>query len=88
MKGFLSDLYLRPSCYSCTAKNYRSGSDLSLADYWGVEHIHPEFYDDKGVSLITINSQKGLEIFRIISNNMEILETDLDYVISHNPDSY
>lgn len=85
MKGFLSDLYLRPSCYSCTAKNYRSGSDLSLADYWGVEHIHPEFYDDKGVSLITINSQKGLEIFRIISNNMEILETDLDYVISHNP---
>lgn len=33
MKGFLSDLYLRPSCYQCTARSGKSGSDITIADF-------------------------------------------------------
>lgn len=84
MKGFLKDLYLRPSCYECKAKNYSSGSDIVLADYWGVQNKHPEFDDDKGVSLILISSQKGKEIFNKINNNMSFLKTDLDYAVINN----
>ena len=84
MKGFLKDLYLRPSCYSCTSKNYTDGSDLSLADYWGVQNIHPEFDDDRGISLVIANTVKGNNILRKISDKIDIIETDLQYAITHN----
>lgn len=85
MKGFLNNLYLRPSCYECTSKNYTSNSDLTLADYWGGENIHSEFKDDKGTSLVIVNTSKGEDIFKKIKNNMDILETDLEYATKHNP---
>ena len=59
MKGFLANLYLRPSCYACAARSGKSGSDISIADFWGVQNFYPEFDDDKGVGLILVNSDKG-----------------------------
>ncbi|MCM1313384.1 MAG: Coenzyme F420 hydrogenase/dehydrogenase, beta subunit C-terminal domain [Bacteroides sp.] len=61
MRAFLSDLILRPSCYSCKAKQGCSGSDLTIADFWGVGNHYPEMDDDKGTSLVMINSDKGME---------------------------
>lgn len=83
--GFLSDLYLRPSCYECKAKNFISGSDVTLADYWGIQDKHPEFDDDKGVSLVLVHSKKGQEILNHISSNIDRIKTDLAYSISCNP---
>lgn len=85
MKGFLSDLYLRPSCYECTAKNFVNNADITLADYWGVQDIHPEFDDDRGVSLILVNSKKGQHYLSLIEDKMSIIETDIDYAIKYNP---
>ena len=56
-----------------------------MADYWGVQNKHAEFDDDKGVSLILVNSLKGKDIFEKISENIDVINTDLDYAISHNP---
>lgn len=64
MQGFLKDLYLRPSCYACPAKCGKSHSDITLADFWGVQTVLPEQYDNKGVSLILCNSQVGTEILK------------------------
>lgn len=85
MKGFLKNLYLRPSCYECTSKNYTSNSDLTLADYWGVENIHSQFKDDKGTSLVIVNTKKGEKILSKINGNMDVIETDLQYATKHNP---
>ncbi len=85
MKGFLSDLYLRPSCYACKAKNFSSNSDVSLADYWGVEKKHSKFNDDKGTSLVLVATKKGQDIFEEISINMEVSKTDMEYAIENNP---
>jgi hypothetical protein len=59
MKGFLANLYLRPSCYHCPTKPLKSGSDITIGDYWGIEKILPEFDDDKGISLVMLNTTKG-----------------------------
>ena len=59
MRGFLSDIYLRPSCYACAAKELRSGSDLTLGDWWGIASLMPELDDDRGVSAITVNTERG-----------------------------
>ena len=58
-RGFLADLYLRPSCHACVVKGKEYGSDLTLADFWGVERILPDFNDEKGVSLVFVNSGHG-----------------------------
>lgn len=84
MLGFLKNIYLRPSCYNCAAKDFKSGSDFSLADYWGIQLIHPEFDDDKGVSLVLVNNLKGKRIFDSISQKMSFLETDLQHATKHN----
>ncbi len=59
MALFVQNMSLRPSCYSCPARKGRSGSDLTLADLWNVAGTAPEMNDDKGVSLILINTEKG-----------------------------
>lgn len=59
MRGFLTDLYTRPSCHVCPAKHLRSGSDITLGDWWGIDSIMSEIDDDNGVSAITANTEKG-----------------------------
>lgn len=59
MRGFLANLYTRPSCFACPAKELKSGSDITLGDYWGIAITQPELDDDKGVSAVVVNTEKG-----------------------------
>lgn len=63
MRGFLHDLYLRPSCHACMAKGGRSQSDLTLGDYWGVERTCPGLEraldGDRGTSVVLVHSERG-----------------------------
>ena len=86
MNLFLSDLCLRPSCSNCPAKKGSSHSDITIADFWGVEHEIPIFDDDKGCNLVLINSIKGADIFN--SLDCKKVETDFDNAIKHNPSYY
>lgn len=85
MKGFLSDIYLRPSCYDCRFKKPITSADITLADYWGIQNIHQEFDDDKGVSLVLVNTKKGQDILEKISSNMKVIKTDIEYAMENNP---
>lgn len=85
MKAFLNNLDLRPSCYDCSAKKFTSGSDVSLADYWGVENIHPKIDDDKGISLLLVNSKKGYKCIGEILDKVDILETNMQFAVKNNP---
>ena len=83
MKGFLNNIYLRPSCYSCKCKNGVNHSDLTLADFWGINTINPSFDDDKGCSLVLINSERGNAIFE--SLKLETWKSDLKIAKQFNP---
>ena len=63
MRGFLADVYLRLSCYECRCKNGVSHSDLTIADFWGIDRLMPDFDDDKGVGLVLVNTAKGKAAF-------------------------
>ncbi len=73
IQGFLQNLYLRPSCHKCPAKSFRSGSDLTIADYWGINRLYPDYDDDKGVGLVTVNTEKGAVAFAKL--NVDSFET-------------
>ena len=86
MKGFLSNLYLRPSCYKCPAKAGRSTSDLTIGDFWGIHKIKPNFDDDKGVEAILVYTSKGESIISII--DMELIQMSYREVVDSNSTIY
>lgn len=85
MKGYIKNLYIRPSCTACHFKNFTSESDILLGDYWGVETKFADFRDNTGVSLMFINTVKGRKLFENIEGRLYYMETDLDHAIRFNP---
>lgn len=70
MQAFLSNVILRPTCYSCRHKNGRSGADLSLGDFWSIGKYRPELNDNKGISLVYALTAKGKELLDSIGNGL------------------
>lgn len=58
MNAFLSNLSLRPICYACPAKSGKSGADITIGDFWGIKKSIPDFDDDKGSSLLFLNTKQ------------------------------
>ncbi len=86
MKAFLKNIILRPSCYACRFREGRSGSDITLGDFWGIDKFRPEVDDDLGVGLIMINSDKGSSICSSIF--ADCIEMPYDDAKKHNPSIY
>lgn len=78
MQAFLSDLILRPSCYDCQAKSGRSHSDITIADFWGIETVFPQMDDGKGTGMVFVNSEKGKFVLDL--PNLSVAETTYETV--------
>lgn len=76
MRLFLNNISIRPSCGECAFNNKRSLADITIADYWGIDKQYPEFDDDKGVTLVLVNSEAGAELLASVSDKAELLTTD------------
>lgn len=85
IKGFLTNLYLRESCYKCVCKCVNVLSDISLGDFWEIESVLPNFSDNKGVSAIILNTDKGREFFDYIRCNLIIKSVAYNDVLKGNP---
>lgn len=85
MRAFLRDLCLRPSCYDCAFKKLNRESDATLADFWGIESVAPEMNDDKGTSLLIINSEKGKRMLESVAETLVLQPVELEKAISGNP---
>lgn len=88
MKAFLTNFCLRPSCYFCHSKSLHRRSDITLADFWGIEKLLPNINDDKGTSLVFINSEKGMQIFKNISSEVVSCDVDINEAIRYNSSAY
>lgn len=85
MKGYIEEnLYMRPCCAECLYKTLPRISDITLADFWGVGNIDTKLDTDKGTSLVMINSQKGIEYYQIIQNEIYSIESNLESVLPGN----
>ncbi len=83
MNGYLtSNLYIRPCCGSCAFKDVPRQGDITLADFWGIEK---ELDDDKGISLILINSKKGEKLFEEAKTNFNYYERNFNEIFNENP---
>lgn len=74
---FFKDLILRNSCYDCKFKDFERVSDISIADFWGIEKTSAkEFADKKGISLVLINNEKGLKYFDSIKDKLDFVQIE------------
>ncbi len=85
MYGFLKNLYLRPCCYKCKFKKIPRVADITLGDFWGIGDTRPHIDQDKGTSLVFINTSKGREDFAAASKGLISEECTLDEAINGNP---
>ncbi len=84
LRGFLLNLYLRPSCYDCKANALRSGSDLTMADYWGAESKFPHLDDGLGLSLLIARTERGKSALDAIRDKAILEESDLQHAVLYN----
>ncbi len=87
MLMFLRDYCLRPSCYECKAKEVKL-SDITLADFWGIDKVAPEMNDGKGTSLVLVRTSKGKRLFQEIRNELKIKEVSYEDGVAGNPAEY
>ncbi len=87
MQMFLRDYCLRPSCYECAAKKVKM-SDLTIADFWGINDVAPDMNDGMGTSLVLIRTEKGKDVFEKISSRMKLKEVSYKDGVRGNPAEY
>ena len=85
IRAFLSDICLRPSCSNCQFKGVTRHSDITLADFWGIQNVLPELDDDKGTSLVLVHSDKGRYLLDKLSDKIKSQAVDIDIVEKYNP---
>lgn len=83
--GFLTNLFVRPSCHNCKYKLLKTRADISIGDYWGCDIANKEFMDSNGVSIVFTNSDKGKQILNSIISDFEIQkQNDISAVVKYN----
>lgn len=83
-KLFCKNFMFRPSCGNCKYTNTRRPGDFTIADFWGIEKAVPGFDDNKGVSLVFLNTEKGRELFETVADNIEFKSSCLKDCMQHN----
>ncbi len=62
--GFITkNAFLRKSCYHCEFRQNHV-SDITIADFWQYSKVKGITNDEKGISLVIANTDKGLEVIR------------------------
>ena len=67
----------RRSCDICHFTNFKRPSDITLGDFWGLKKLNSSLdSENKGVSLVLINSDKGKRIFESIQKELVFFESN------------
>lgn len=81
---FDTRLSIRPCCFQCPHTRMNRKSDLTAADYWGIEQYAPGIRTREGISKVLVNSEKGREAFDGIKDLLEVWEMPLESAIQSN----
>lgn len=86
LKGFIANLFLRPSCHNCNFKHFSSKSDITLADAWGMWEYAPEQFDDLGSSLLISFTPKAQTLIKTLF--VKNILCDSSIIKKYNPAAY
>lgn len=82
---FYQHIMFRHSCGVCHFTNLQRPSDVTIADFWGWQKVDETFNaDDKGVSLVLVNTDKGRRLFDAVKASMHYLPSDTQACLQPN----
>ena len=84
-EGCFHDYILRESCYNCKFTTISRKTDFTLGDFWGLEEFYPEFDDDKGTSVVLLNSSKAIELFESVKNDCSFISIKESELVFRQP---
>lgn len=83
--GFLTGLLYRDSCYSCHYSRPERVSDITLGDYHFDKPKHSIINgENRLLSKIIINSNKGKQLLALIGSNISQIEIDYNSLLGNN----
>lgn len=83
LRAFHDGIMYMSSCYKCPFASPKRSSDITIADFWGINKITDKFDVSKGVSLVINNTEKGKLIFKNL-NNINYIKTDINFAMQNN----
>lgn len=79
MVSFLEhNIDMRHSCHDCRFKGTDRVSDITLGDFWGIGNKKVELDDNKGTSVLMINTEKGKQLFESVKDAIECFQCEVD----------
>lgn len=85
LQGMIQNLYQRPSCSYCLFKGENHPGDITLGDFWGIWNLDESFDDDKGVSAVIVNTDKGKSLLDSCMEQFEVKKVLIDDIKKENP---
>lgn len=82
---YFSGLTVRDCCKNCHFTNLKRVSDITIGDFWGADANSDYEKDQKGASILLINSDKGKKIFYAINNTFSSESIRIDIGIKNQP---
>lgn len=83
-RGYHTNVFCRPSCYTCQYKGFPRIADITIADYWGIEKINKNLDNNIGTSMILLNSKKGENFFGQVKDKIEWEYTMFESILPGN----
>ncbi len=74
--AMVKNITLKESCYQCSFKNFGSGADITLGDFWGANVEMPELDDNKGLSAVMAHTPQAVYVLRELGLNMVSYELE------------
>lgn len=75
---FNRDYILNASCYKCRYTNTNRVGDFTIGDFWGVHERRPSLFDNKGTSLIFVNTKKAEFVFDTFKDDLKYEEITVE----------
>ena len=82
---FLSRICQNVSCDDCHYRKLPRIADITLGDYWGISKYHPEMNDDKGTSVVLLNTTPGSILFESVADKVIQYDSKIENAIAGNP---
>ncbi len=85
---FRYDVCLRPSCTQCPYASLDRVGDLTIGDFWGIEDVKPDVSDNKGISAVMVNSEKGKAFLQAVSDSLLLFPCSKADIARRQPNLY
>ena len=82
---FLKNISQNISCADCRYRKLPRIADITLGDFWGISNYHPEMDDNKGTSVVLLNTESGKKLFHSVISNVIHCMSKLEYAVAGNP---